>query len=685
MTQNKGEQTVIGGDQIQVGNIQEAKGIAIGQGATAVHVDAMGDVGDVITGTKISLVNRAAKQRVASKRQVSAPPTDYYIPRAQAEEALSALLTAEHDGFHTVYLYGLPGVGKSWLARKVATTLEDTFVDGILGADLQTTDMRTAVWNFIEPYDETISKTSLTSASEFTAAMQAAIGDQRILIVLDHLDAWRDNWQELRNWLPDKCRRCVVLLLSVQPPPRLRPDESSCRLSGMTPDEAVRLFTNGLLNDDGTAECDEDTMLALAEKLDYIPAAINAVARDINVKLVTPEDYLEALQLRRDEDGSTAQLSGLETVFQELPDEGQALFPFLGILRNVPWSADDLFAILLNANRVIEVGLAQLKRAGLVDQQESGSFRTPLTISDFALNKLRELGGRPLVEAVVALRSADILRKGELILRYARQSLLDECWKDDAIRKEMMDSVAQQFSNSVRTTIRKSEDTNLMTVPLDPLQDFFEDVVLTRHPYVDLWLDMLQGSGFPMIRYQLEEVFDWAVEREDWPLVRRFANRLGVNTAWIVDTQLSGKLDEKNWAQFGFSFALLKNITAANVELLRVSLKASHIKSTNWTDCQFVATEWRGTHVVSSTFTGIDMVGMVLTAGIVTGCTFTAVDARFGDFRGTIFQQCTFDDVNFRAARLEKAKFIDCYFNQVDFRLTVIEDAYSVHDRRVEY
>ena len=67
LTQNNGEQTVIGGDQIQVGNIQEAKGIAIGQGATAVHVDALGDVGDVITGTKISLVNRAAAQRVGQQ------------------------------------------------------------------------------------------------------------------------------------------------------------------------------------------------------------------------------------------------------------------------------------------------------------------------------------------------------------------------------------------------------------------------------------------------------------------------------------------------------------------------------------------------------------------------------------------------------------------------------------------
>jgi hypothetical protein len=676
LAQNNGGQTVIGGDQIEIGNVQESKGIAIGQGATAVHVDALGDVGDVITGTKISLVNRAAAPRRASKHQVSPPPADY-IQRPEAEEALRKLLIAEHDDFHTVYFYGLPGVGKSWLARKVTTALGDTFVDGILGADLKTTDIRTAVWNFIEPYDETISRSSLTSASEFTAAMQTAFADQRILIVLEHLDEWGDNWQELRQWLPDQCSRCVVLLISRQPPVRLREGESSCRLSGMTADEAVQLFTQRLQSDDGTVECDIGTMLALSEKLDFIPASINAVARDINVKLVTPEDYLQALEEGHAESGSAVHLLGLETVFEELPEEGRALFPFLGVLRNVPWTADDLFAILLNASNVIEVGLAQLKRAGLVDDLEAGSFRTPLTISEYALSKLRDLGGQPLVEAAMALRSADILRKAELILRYARQSLLDECWKDESTRQKMMDSVARQFSGSVTTSIRKSENTNLMAVPLDPLQEFFEDVVLTEHPYVQQWVDVLQAAGFTLIRKQLEQVFDWAVEQEDWPLVRRFANRVRVNTAWIVDTELSGTADQKNWAQFGFTFALLKKLTANQVEVLDFDLKGSHVKSTSWTDCQFVAVEWYGVHVLSSTFTGIDMVGMVMSAGVVTGCTFADVDARFADLRGTIFQQCTFDNVNFRGASLEHAKFIDCYFNDVDFRLTVIEDAYS--------
>ena len=672
------EQTPRTGDQIEIGDIQESESIAVGQDATAIHVDALGDVGDIITGTKINLVNRAAAERVASKHQISSPPTDY-IQRQEAQEALAELLTAEYEGFHTVYLYGLPGAGKSWLARKVVTALEDTFVDGILGADLQTTDMRTAVWKFIEPYDETISRSSLTSANEFTAAMQGAFGDRRILIVLDHVQEWDDNWQELRSWLPDKCSNCVVLLIAHQPPPRLHDNESSCRLSGMRSDEAVRMFTQLLSDENGELECDQDTMLALAEKVDFVPGTISTIARDINVKLVSPGEYLEALAVQRTENQTSHHLLGLETVFQNLPEEGQELFPFLGILRNVPWTADDLFAITPKTSRRIDVGLAQLKRAGIVDNPELDSFLTPVTIGDFALYKLRELGGKSLVEASMTLRSADILRKVEIILRYARQSLLVECWQDKSTRTIMMESVSQQFSSRVAASIRKSKETDLFALRLDPLQDFFEDFVLTHYPYVQEWLDMMQASSFPVIRRQLEEVFDWAVQQEDWPLVRRFASRVDVNSAWIINSQLEGNADDRNWTKFNYAFALLKNITATDVELLQVNLKGSHIKSTKWTDCQFVAMEWLGPHIVSSTFTRVDMVGMVMSAAVITGCTFIDVDARYGDFRGTIFQQCRFYNVNFRAAQMEGAKFIDCYFSNVDFRLTVIEDSFSRH------
>jgi len=681
MTVKSQDQAVIEHTEIGVGNITDAAGVAVGAGATAVRVDALGDIGDVVTGTKISIVNRSAAKRVASRLQVSAPPVEY-IERPEDEKRLADLLTADYGEFHIVYLYGLPGAGKSWLARKVVSGLQETFADGILTADLTTTNIRTAVWKFIEPYDENISRTSLTSASDFTAAMQAAFGDQRILIMLDHLQDWRDNWQEMRDWLPEKCRRCVMLFIAHQPPQILADNESMLRLSGMTGKEALAMFTQSLRNEDGSIECDDDTMMALAEKLDYIPGAIKDVARDINVKLVSPEDYLEALTSWRNLHEASGHALGLESVFENLPDDGQALLPFLGILRGVPWTTDDLFAVVPETNSRIEIGVRQLKRAGLIDSLDAGTYRTPGIVSEFAMHKLREVGGQPLVEAAMTLRSADTIRKAELILRYAQQSMLGEIWENEDSQSAMIESISRRFSGSTRSLVNELENSSLATASLDPLQEFFEDFVLTEHPYVQQWLDMLQCFNFQAMRRQLEDVFDWAVEKEDWPLVQRFAQRVSVNSAWLVNMDLARRAQAKESLQLGYNFALIKNVRAEHNELVGVTLKGSHIKSTTWSDSQFVAMEWRGVHVDSSIFANVDMVGMIMPGSVVSGCIFTDVDARYGDFRGTIFQQCAFEDVNFRAAHLENAKFIDCNFKNVDFRLTVLEDSLPFFNRQ---
>ncbi len=659
--------------QTQVGNIDKSRGIAVGKGATAVHIDALGDVGDVITGTKISLVNQAAAERVASRRQIAAPSDDY-IDRPTVEAELNALLTAERNGSHIIYLYGLPGVGKSWLARKVAKELEDTFKEGTLWANLERTKLRSAVWHFIEPYDNNINRNSLRSNSEYVAAMEEAFGEQRILIVLDQID---NNRNGLKDWLPDKCTNCVFLLITQQPPPVLQSDESSYQLSGMTADEASQMFTHLLQRSDGSQAYDDASLQELANKLDYIPAAINTVARDITVKLMTPDDYLQELASRREDGSVHAHLPGLKTVYENLPNDGKLLFPFLGILQSVPWTPDDLHAISRKSNREIEVGLVQLARAGLVDKRPSGHYHTPTTISNFAFDRLKELGGQQLVDATTVLRASDILQKADLVLRYMRQSMLKECWRDEDNQTLLMSSVAKQFSNHLPAISQDSEETSVLAILQDPLLDFFENLVFKKQAYIDRWLDLLSMANFSILRHQLEETFNWALEQEDWPLLRKFATNISVNTEWIVDAQFIGDEEEYNWMQFNFNFPLLKEVVVEYYELIDIALKAPNIKFTSWRDCRFVATKWPGAYVLSSTFVGIDMVGMVMLGGVVTDCEFVDVDARYGDFRGTIFQKCTFQHVSFLGAKLRKAKFIDCYFKDVDMRLTVLEEAFE--------
>ncbi|WP_420640880.1 pentapeptide repeat-containing protein [Candidatus Leptofilum sp.] len=673
---------------VQVHDITDGQGVAVGDGATAVHIDAMGNVGDVITVAKMNLINHGTAERVASTRQIAEPP-DSYIARPEAEAELAALLTAEHEGFHVVHLYGLPGVGKSWLARRVAKSLEEHFGDGTLWANLEHTKFRTAVKHFIEPYDQTINHNSLRSNSEYVAAMTEAFAGRRILIVLDQLDDSRDG---LTEWLPSTCPNCVVLLVSQQPPSGMNENEKSYQLSGMTEAEALQLFDQLLKQTDGSKAYDDASLKALAEKLDYIPAAINTVVRDIKIKLTTPEDYLEILA-SNDDVGAIfhPHLPGLETVYDNLPENAKTLFPFLGILKNSLWTADDLYTISRKGSRVIETGLAQLERAGLIEKGENREwqgerpftrYRTPSTISNFAFEKLLEIGGEHLIAATTVLQASDTMQKAEMVLRYVRQAILKECWRDENNRNLLIQSIDKQFANKGAAVTGQNgrsaeESTSMFAIPRDPLLDFFENVVLSNDAHTEKWLSTLRATDFPMLRNQLEEVFNWALEKEDWPLLRQFANNINVNTEWLIDTKLLGEKEERDWVKFNFLFPLLKRLEVKNFELVDVILKAPNIKKSSWENCQFIATKWLGAYIFSSTFTDIDMVGIEMPGGVIANSKFIDVDARYGDFRGTIFQKCIFKNVNFRGARFDKAKFVDCYFSRVDFRLTRLEEAFA--------
>jgi len=276
------------------------------------------------------------------------------------------------------------------------------------------------------------------------------------------------------------------------------------------------------------------------------------------------------------------------------------------------------------------------------------------------------------------LRASDILQKADIVLRYMRQSMVNECWRDEDNQALLMSSITKQFSNHLPDINQDSEETSVLAILQDPLLDFFENLVFKKQAYIDRWLNLLRTANFSILRHQLEETFNWVLEQEDWPLLRKFATNISVNTEWLVDSQFIGEEGGRNWMQFNLSFPLLKDVVVEHYELIHVALKAPNIKFTSWTDCDFVATEWPGAYVLSSSFIGIDMVGMVMPGGIVTDCEFVDVDARYADFRGSTFQKCTFQNFSFLGAKLEKANFIDCYFQEdVDMRLTVLEEAFS--------
>jgi uncharacterized protein YjbI with pentapeptide repeats len=198
------------------------------------------------------------------------------------------------------------------------------------------------------------------------------------------------------------------------------------------------------------------------------------------------------------------------------------------------------------------------------------------------------------------------------------------------------------------------------------VQDTFENVVLAESLFLERWIKMMESEAFRDFKQHLEQALVWAIEREDWPLVRRFAN---VGSYPWMGMSVTGDRDRNKytWIGLGLDFGLIRGASVKNANLV-ANFAATRIHDANWTDCGFFDANWQGVRISNANFTNVDMVGVKVPGLVARDCHFTDVDARAADLRGAVFYYCSFTDVNLRSANLDDAEFVDCAFSDVDLR-----------------
>ena len=237
------------------------------------------------------------------------PPSDYVQRPAEFEELRRRLLDSHGDAVAiTAALRGAGGYGKSTLARALAhcADIADAYFDGVLWAKLgEKPDLLSISSDLIEILSG--ERPSLQNITAATARLGEALGDRRILLVVD--DAW--NQQDLQPLLhggPKTTRLITTRRDDILPIGTLRQS-----VDAMKGHEARTLLSVGLPHDQ-TAR--QGTQLAdLAARVGEWPLLlklVNGFLRDRVARKQLLAQAMVGVNQRLDEKGLTAFDAGNE-------------------------------------------------------------------------------------------------------------------------------------------------------------------------------------------------------------------------------------------------------------------------------------------------------------------------------------------------------------------------------------
>lgn len=643
------------GDQIEIGDVSQASGVAVGRESQALSasevsgtiIQSQDSVQATIINAQGAIIGAAVKETRRLKRQAP-PPPPHYVERGEVEERVREVLKLRQGEAAIVNLYGQPGVGKTSLACKLAADLEAEF-EYILYADAEAQAPNDILWGFIKTFDPQVDRSSLHEGGQYLTTLAQVLGEKRVLFVLNRVSSP----SQARALLPSSPLNLVALIISTTRLLEQVQEKRSVYLPEMTPEQAEALFRN--LWNEAYRSTPDIVLHDLAQELNYMPETIALVARDILSRQVAPVDFLEEIRSRKQKGDFSASLNapGLQAVHENLPGHGRQALPYLAVMGAGAWSFEALIAASQLPRRRVEVGLRQLMAAGFAQLQADGRYRSSPVVREFALLRLKEQGGEALVNASRKVMTYYMLDQAREMLSRHQQELLDEYLMD----KNRARLFNEKLVESMEYSSFGEEDV---------LQSVFEQVVLSDLNFSSRWYELGNHEVFADVQSGLLEALDWAIQLEDWELVRRFAFSTGLGR-FSFNTKGTPKSPRYENGIYGGFISGYVSWAVEHIALL-MSLKAARVIKASMEDCSLITSGWLGVHLSRCSFEDVDLVAAIMPGLVARRCSFDQVDLRSADLRGAQFDRCSFSDVNLRAANLSGTEFIKCSLDKVDFR-----------------
>ncbi len=307
-----------------------------------------------------------------------------FVGREQELDELRHMLTTPGEQ-NMVCLTGMGGVGKTALATRLAHTLRHHFADGVLWANMATSEPLAILDSWARAYGYDFS--SLPDLDSRAAALRGELADKKTLMILD--DVWHAD--QVRSLLPGGSQ-CVVLLTSRDLDLSVALGAREFRVSVLTSLECRQLLAR--IVGDERVRAEEPFADGICRLLGNLPLAVKIAARrlasrsrwrlaDLAARLRDEKNRLEELKLRDREVRASLAIS-----WAVLDEELRRIFALLAVFEGRPFRTAALAAVAEIDRPVAEDKLYALVSLSLVSEEGEVHYRQHPLLADFAREQL---------------------------------------------------------------------------------------------------------------------------------------------------------------------------------------------------------------------------------------------------------------------------------------------------------